>query len=55
MLFFLVDIEARKLRLTALREDIIFLQEQQFSMPHIIDLSWIQYEEHMVGIPNLHI
>jgi hypothetical protein len=45
MMFFLSDIETRKMRLTALREDIVLLQEQKLSMPQIIDLSSVQYEE----------
>jgi|JI6StandDraft_1071083.scaffolds.fasta_scaffold24122_3 hypothetical protein len=55
MMFFLSDLESRKLRLTSFKEDFVLLQSQKYSLPQVLDLSSVQSEDQLNGGPNRHI
>lgn len=54
LLFFLTELEQRKLRLQSLRDDMVLLQGQKYSQPQVMDLSAVLPDDQQGG-PNRHV
>lgn len=42
VMFFLSELESRKLRMAGFKEDLVLLQSQKYSLPQVLDLSSVQ-------------